>query len=257
MHTQRKDTRMPDKKLAFNNLVVEITRRCNMACAHCMRGEAQDYDISKEVIDTLLDRTSHIDTITFTGGEPTLNIDAINYILEACTARNIPVENYYVVTNGKQVPDEFILAMTRWHMYAVQSNHGYEPEIAGISLSQDMFHEEISSESKAKLSALTTFTPTDHRFDYTVLGPIAIGRAKNLTTVPLKEPTSPDERISAIEIEDSYKDERYINSIITITYNGDILSECDYAYDDTDKYKIGTVYDLNAFTKFLDKLSNE
>ena len=64
-------------KLAFNDLSIEITRRCNLACQHCMRGEAENLDMSNEVIDQLLDRTSEIGYLGITGGEPLLNFDGI------------------------------------------------------------------------------------------------------------------------------------------------------------------------------------
>lgn len=32
---------MEKKKLQLNEFAIEITRKCNMKCAHCLRGEAQ------------------------------------------------------------------------------------------------------------------------------------------------------------------------------------------------------------------------
>ena len=56
-------------KLNIYNLVLEVTRRCNMCCAHCLRGEAQNMDMQKETIDKLLDQTDSISMVTFSGGE--------------------------------------------------------------------------------------------------------------------------------------------------------------------------------------------
>ena len=53
-------------------VVIEVTRRCNMNCAHCLRGDAQNLDISIDVIDRFFDAFANgadISTITFTGGE--------------------------------------------------------------------------------------------------------------------------------------------------------------------------------------------
>lgn len=41
------------KYVYFDSLAVEATRRCNMHCAHCLRGEAENKDISYEVMDAL------------------------------------------------------------------------------------------------------------------------------------------------------------------------------------------------------------
>ena len=36
-----------------NNVVIEITRRCNMCCAHCLRGDAENVDIQEKYINAL------------------------------------------------------------------------------------------------------------------------------------------------------------------------------------------------------------
>jgi len=32
-------------KYNVSNLMIEVTRRCNMCCDHCLRGDAQDLDL--------------------------------------------------------------------------------------------------------------------------------------------------------------------------------------------------------------------
>ena len=54
-------------KYYIENLCVEVTRKCNMKCAHCLRGDAQNMDINTCYIDTLLENVSGIGSITFTG----------------------------------------------------------------------------------------------------------------------------------------------------------------------------------------------
>lgn len=36
------------------NIVIEVTRKCNLACDHCFRGCAQNMNIKLEYIDKLL-----------------------------------------------------------------------------------------------------------------------------------------------------------------------------------------------------------
>lgn len=98
-------------KIYFTSLVIELTRRCNMGCAHCMRGEAENADISNEVIDKLLEQTEGIGDLTITGGEVALNPGAIRYLAKRISELNIPLGNLYVVTNGKEVSDEFLSAL--------------------------------------------------------------------------------------------------------------------------------------------------
>ena len=45
-----------NKKLYIENLILEVTRKCNMSCAHCMRGNAEELDLSFSTIQPLLDR---------------------------------------------------------------------------------------------------------------------------------------------------------------------------------------------------------
>ena len=48
------------KELYIKNLCIEITRRCNMRCAHCMRGNAEAVDISLRHITNLLRHVRYI-----------------------------------------------------------------------------------------------------------------------------------------------------------------------------------------------------
>lgn len=41
-------------KLYAKHLSIEITRRCNMSCAHCMRGDALNIDINHQYIKNIL-----------------------------------------------------------------------------------------------------------------------------------------------------------------------------------------------------------
>ena len=81
-----------------NNVFIEVTRRCNMCCAHCLRGDAESIDIQEKYIDAFLDnfeKGAYISSLTFTGGEISLNIPAIRYTLNAVFASA-------VITSTKQ-----------------------------------------------------------------------------------------------------------------------------------------------------------
>lgn len=101
------------KKVIYHDVVIETTRRCNMQCAHCMRGEAQNKDISLETIDRFLDTTERIDILTLTGGEIALNVKAIEYLVEELDKRRIPLGSFYAVTNGKEVTPDFMAAIIK------------------------------------------------------------------------------------------------------------------------------------------------
>ena len=47
-------------KICAYNAIFEVTRRCNLSCEHCLRGDAQNLDMTKETVDKVLD---HIESI--------------------------------------------------------------------------------------------------------------------------------------------------------------------------------------------------
>lgn len=79
-----------------------------MACAHCMRGDAQNIDLATEHIDALLDQTKQIKMLRFTGGEPTVNIDGMRYFLDGCIKRDIKIKYLVLTINGKVTTDEMV-----------------------------------------------------------------------------------------------------------------------------------------------------
>lgn len=228
-------------KLSIENLVVEVTRRCNMHCAHCMRGPAQNKDLDLEAFDTFAENVESIGVITFSGGEPTLNISAIQHVLETCKRLNILVYNFYLVTNGKQMDDSFLKVMIDWYVYCYEC--GGDPELLGVAVSFDKYHEAADPQVVAKLKALSFFNDTDKRTDFDKVPLINLGNAKTLSG----KKREPDHYGIYVE---TYEDDglHIYDSNITFTVDGDILSDCDYEYENTDGIKI---CDYNNIDEFL------
>lgn len=139
------------KKIVVDNLVVEITRKCNAGCAHCLRGCAENVNISRKAMKQLFENIDAINIITFTGGEPSLYVQAIREALNICKERGISVCYIYVVTNGVKYSKGLINVMNDWANYCMQSlgydytsyedrKYYFEEGIFGLSLSIDAFH---------------------------------------------------------------------------------------------------------------------
>lgn len=77
------------EKIVFNQLTVEITRKCNMACAHCLRGDAENVDLTNMDIDGVLDQAEAIGRLIITGGEPLLNLRAMQHLTNGIARRGI------------------------------------------------------------------------------------------------------------------------------------------------------------------------
>ena len=99
------------KRIFVNELCLEVTRRCNMGCAHCLRGDAQDVDVSHTIIDEIFNQVDGIGQVTFTGGEPSLNISAIRYFFQRAERTNKMPRSFFVATNGKANQEQLAVAL--------------------------------------------------------------------------------------------------------------------------------------------------
>lgn len=118
-------------------LAIEITRRCNQECQHCMRGDAIDSDLRPSVIDRIVDVINSAEfpdmDVLLTGGEPFLRPDIIRELLHRC-----PSAYFCVVTNGTIVTPEALVAaaeiLERCAQFDEKRDHG------PIAYSNDQFH---------------------------------------------------------------------------------------------------------------------
>lgn len=225
------------RKFAFTTLAIEVTRRCNMACEHCMRGDAQNIDLDPKALDALFARTEWIGSLGLTGGEPTLNPDALRLIREAAEKYNVRIDSVQCVTNGKEVSDEFLKNFTDLLMLCEDN------EMSELSLSQDMFHDPVDERTRKRLSLLSVFNADDHKVKDDVPR-LALGRAAESVWFETRDYQymEPDTFIRYI---DYYEHSLILEDIATMTVHGDLLGGCDYAYADTDKIKLGNVFDTN------------
>lgn len=137
-------------KLQISDLIIEVTRRCNLSCEHCLRGEPQNLSMKEEYLRNLLSQVSYISTVTFSGGEPTLpsGMKAIDMFIDLCYEYNVSVGSFYIVTNGKKWRTDFPRLIWRLH------NLCDDNEVSGIDVSGDQFHWEVE-EYKRKVFTYT------------------------------------------------------------------------------------------------------
>lgn len=235
---------MEKKKLILNELAIEVTRKCNMKCAHCLRGEAQKRNIHKAYITKALQDISSIGSLTITGGEPTLNIPAIRFILEEL---KISVSNFYIVVNGRKSCQslEFIHLLIEMYMY-----QNYKDEcLSMIQLSNDSYHTypKEQKESIQFLSMLSFFSLRND--EYNVRNIISEGRGYELGGWKTLDYTK---EISIEELED------YINvdTMIYLNAKGQICNNCDYSYDTQDEYYLFDIKEISLLEGIM-KASEE
>jgi len=211
------------------NLVVEVTRKCNMSCQHCLRGDAQNKEISEETMKGFLikNQVTYISMITFTGGEPSLNPKAIAQFIQCCKDRGIEIGSFYIATNGKAVSDEFVKVCMELYLFCSENE-----DMSSVDISQSPYHLDQDKEAMRKLKCLT-FVKEKEMLDYRYV--IAEGRGKELAE--LNGTIDDARKIKAGKLEFSGEDiqegEVYLN------VKGDIVTACDLSYARQNRLKLG------------------
>lgn len=168
------------KKLNVNYMYLEITRRCTLECAHCMRGNRENTDMSYEIIDNCLKDVSHIHELDLGGGEPLLVPQKIDEIINKIKAYNIRVDKISFTTNGTVLTPRVVDVLKRLSEVAPLN----------VRLSHDKFHilelylkklSELVDRNNRDFTELLGYNPKEKDFamDDGIIQ--RLGRAKKLT----------------------------------------------------------------------------
>lgn len=128
-------------KYIFSGLEIELTRRCNMACEHCLRGEAQNLTISEKIIDKIFADTENCLQLYIAGGEPLLEPDRLKYLLDK-VSKNWDVLRLEVTTNGSVLDASIVDALEsfcRSPLSPKLEEQGFKRK-AQLTVSHDEFH---------------------------------------------------------------------------------------------------------------------
>ena len=227
-------------KLDVNELMIEVTRRCNMRCGHCLRGESRKEDLDISLLENFLDAVASIGCIIFGGGEPSLVPDIMIDILRLIKKKSIPVYRFYIVTNGKKVSKAFLNAIMQWYEYV--EDDCYDDMPAMLALSQDKFHEPIPEKNRKKLRMFSFFSEDEHNTDFDKIPVQNLGRARSLTAQKKRDP-----RCSLNVHAERYDDEINISDIISFTVDGYIVPDCDYEYEEVKDIAIVNIKERSWF----------
>lgn len=235
---------MKRNEIFVGNLCLEVTRRCNMGCAHCLRGNAEDLDMSHETIEQVLGQVDVIGQVTFTGGEPSLNVDAIRYFFAQARKYGKLPRSFFVATNGKANQKELAIELLK------QYPDMEEQELCGVALSVDEWHDPQDYD-RSILKGLSFYSDCKEKPDGYSL--IPEGRAVKLVIDPEKmiRPTSAhivlsgnsDPDAGALEVEMLY-----------VAADGKITGNCDMSYARIEKE---AEYTISGFRAAVDKLVSE
>lgn len=106
-------------ELCFSRIIFEITRKCNMNCMHCAKGCQQNITITKEIIDKTLDtvKNNRIYAIELFGGEPTLEPNIIEYVINGIIERKMIIAGFAMTTNGMIANEQISHAFNKMGNY--------------------------------------------------------------------------------------------------------------------------------------------
>lgn len=217
---------IPKTKIYYESLNVYITRRCNLKCEFCGMGDALNQDLPYERIDWTLDRTSGIEQLCFLGGEPTLNIPGICYMLDGLKKRSIPIRMVTIITNGTCVNDEFHKLITDLDEYVRLFSNIEKPVCIAVSV--DEYHDKWTNcvsnlyRMKSHFSEICTVARWTTDIE-------KIGKAKNLSN-SISKPYAEKHKISYFT-----KEEKDFPCVYRLTYqnvdDNEIVFVCQMALD--------------------------
>lgn len=106
-------------------LSIEMTRRCNLNCDFCSRGDSQNLDISKEIIDKTLDEVTdmYIHMLQIYGGEPTLAPELFEYLVERIIDTHTQIGYVIFYTNGIIKDKRFLESLKKLLDYVVSISY--------------------------------------------------------------------------------------------------------------------------------------
>jgi hypothetical protein len=127
------------------DLMIGVTRKCNFKCAHCLRGEAESGSFDINYLKSFLKNNpevKYINNLTLTGGEPFLEVELMNSILDFLIENNIAIGYYYIATNGSTFTKEGVEFIFKLH------NFVENPDCSYIKVSNSTFHQNEASRLK-------------------------------------------------------------------------------------------------------------
>lgn len=211
-------------------IAIEVTRRCNLNCRHCMRGKQQNVECNTEYIDKFLGLFSKVGEICFTGGEPLLNIPLIEYTLKKAKELNIRAEAVQIVTNG------LLLTKDIAERIANLAKDLTERELDSLfHISIDEFHKELPKEVA---DLVDNFKYIDYKISDK---PDKILKLGNAVTNAIGTFT-PATKGLLYQVNPRIYDYMIAN-ILTMSCSGDIILSIDYEYDRLKEVAIANIND--------------
>lgn len=229
--------------IAIDDLNLEVTRRCNMRCPHCLRGEAENLDADIDLIPQIFESVSEIGMLTFSGGEPSLNTTYITAVVDYILEHGITVNGCFIATNAKVYTSELVECVRRLyeanmgghgtkvlaeHWLKLNKNEDEVPYFS-IAVSGDPYHEPVPVENLMRYRHCGFFS--DMKVDD---GKYILDRGRGSMLA-----NAFDRPIQNLSIEADDGRDNLLVSQVYVSSNGVVAADCDLPFDDLDMLEPG------------------
>lgn len=266
-----------DKTLVIDFLAIEVTRRCNRMCEHCLRGIAQNVDLDRETLSFFLKsiinkyNTINIHNLIITGGEPMLCREK-DLFLDLFQELGINVDQVYLATNGMLFDEKIFMRLMNFAAFNIENfENDNERPLVRVDISDSPYHDYTSIDP-----LFLSFLPNRIGFNekpmrssgddnsYEVIKPFHIGwkgfsvdsgiincgLASDYGVGTYSE--SFNEKLS-FRIDDGY--DFIDDSELYIAANGNVIAGCNHSYEyiDSEENIISNIKDSDCFEKIIIK----
>lgn len=220
----------------IDNLIIEVTRFCNMNCKHCLRGTRQRKKFNTNMLDNIFNGVDYVSVITFTGGEPLTQVNTIIEILDYIEQNNIAIGGFYIVSNGTIYSKKLMVCLDYFYNHYVQ-----EKEICGFEISQDQYHDN----NYIKQNNILKYAELKEYYGYEFINMEGRKKIYSLIIEGNAKSNGYTGRFSQFPNGFPKEDDldNYYDMQIYVAANGNVISNCDLSFDNVDKYSFGNVND--------------
>ena len=215
------------KTIYAYDVVIEVGRKCNLCCAHCLRGPAEDKTVDVETAKKFLSEFSSIESLIFTGGEPCLYADEIISIIDYVIEQKIQVNGCYIASNGTIKSPALMMKLVEFRAYCSDCYGGYDDDTEyafRFDVSNDMFHD--GYENNLRWFSGFSFVGTRNNVNGADTSGMLIseGRAEEYGMG-----TRTLDKSKGFDIEESNATAVNV-TIVYLNAEGYVLPDCDYSY---------------------------
>jgi len=224
------------RSMHIYNVILEITRKCNLECEHCLRGDSQNKNMLPTVLSSLFSKVKYIDYLTISGGEPTKALHTLELVIDNLERFGVNLGRIYVATNGYNAKRKFVNLMCRLFQICEDTS------LCSIDISNSIFHDNSTDDANRMRYRMDELAReinlncrnkyhTSHQATYSV---IRMGRAAEWGHRDLKI------RKETLEF--------------YVSYNGIVYPSCDLSYKAmlNPKLQLGNVTDSDFDVKTIE-----